>query len=135
VALAFLLAAVASCGSETAYDWKNRDVGWTYGPTTGTATPEHLAGTGTAGAGAIAEGWKCLLKDARQLTVQPYHLAPSHALFGKVGMLVGLYDKTGKQLEMVRSPAITADNATFTFEISEAVAKSLHDVVIWFSEG
>ncbi|MEO6597638.1 MAG: hypothetical protein ABIP94_23080 [Planctomycetota bacterium] len=133
-ALAFLLAAVPSCGSETKYDWKNREIAWRYGPTTGTARSEHLTATGTKGAGAITEGWQCRLSDGKRLTVEPYHLAQSHALFGKVAMVVGLFDKEGKQLESLRSAAITAQDATFSFEIAEAVAQLLYDVVIWFRE-
>lgn len=131
-ALAFLLAVMPSCGSEQKYDWKNREIPWTYGPVKGGATSEHLRGTGTQGSGAIAVGWKCRLSDGVRLTVTSYDLAQSHSLFGKVLMSVGLYDNKGKQLEMVRTEAITAENATFSFEITEAVAKPLYDVVIWF---
>ena len=134
VALAFLLAAVPSCGRETTYDWKNREIPWTYGPMTGTATSEHISGTGTNGAGAIAKGWQCRLSDGKRLSVQPYQLAESHALFGKALMIVGLFDKNGKELQTVRSEAITARNATFSFEITEAVATPLYDLVIWYGK-
>ncbi|MEO6593353.1 MAG: hypothetical protein ABIP94_01210 [Planctomycetota bacterium] len=49
-------------------------------------------------------------------------------------MIVGLFDQNGKQLETVRSAAITAQNATFSFEITKAVAKPLYDLVIWFGK-
>ncbi len=133
-ALALLLALVPSCGSETKYDWKNREIPWTYGPTTGTARPEHLTGTGTKGGSAIAKGWKCRLSDGKRLTVKPYQLAQSHTLFGKAVMIVGLFDKNGEQLDSIRSDAIAAENATFSFELTEAMAKTLHDLVIWFGK-
>lgn len=126
------LAALPSCGSEQQYDWKNREIPWTYGPTTGTARPEHLSGTGTTGGDAISKGWKCRLSDGSRLTVAPFELAESHELFGKAGMNVGLFDRHGEQLDSRRSEAITAENATFTFEIDAEVGKQLHDLVIWF---
>ena len=120
------------CGTEQKYDWKNRDIAWTYGPQNGGATSEHLAGSGKKGPGAIAVGWKCRLSEGKTLTVKPYQLSASHALFGKVIMIIGLFDKTGKQLETVRSEVITAEQATSSLELTEELAKSLYDVVIWF---
>ena len=131
-ALALLLATVPSCGAETKFDWKNRELSWVYGPTADTATYEHLAATGNKGKGPIAKGWKCRLSDGRQLLVEPYELSSSHALFGKVIMIVGLFDSSGNQIETVRSAPITASNASFSFDLSEDVAKPLYDLVIWF---
>lgn len=133
-AVAMLVATMPSCGSEPPYDWKNREIPWTYGPTNSTATREHLNATGTKGPGAIAKGWSCRLRDGKELVVQPYQLASTHALFGKVLMNVGMFDASGKQLGSFRSAAITAENASSTFEVTEEVARPLCDVVIWFRE-
>lgn len=134
VVLSCLLATVPSCKSQKKYDWKNREIAWTYGPTTGAARSEHLIGTGTKGARAIAEGWKCRLSAGKHLTVKPYKLAASHALFGKATMIISLFDKTGAKIATIRSEAITAQNATFSFEITEDLAKPLYDLVIWFGK-
>jgi len=133
--MAFLLVALAACGGGTAPDPNSRDIPWTYGPTKGGATAEHARGTGSDGGTAIAKGWQCRLQDGKHLTVQPYQLATSHALFGKVAMTVGLFDKTGKQLATLVSPVITAENATFTLELGDEVASQLWDVVFWYSKG
>lgn len=129
---ALLLVAIAACGGSPPADPGNREVAWSYGPTKGGATAEHVAGTGSEGGSAIAKGWQCRLQDGKFLTVQPYQLAPSHALFGKVTLSVGLFDKTGKQLGTLRSPVITAANATFTLELAADVADQLWDVVFWY---
>lgn len=129
---ALLLAAIAACGGSPAADPGNREISWSYGPTKGGATAEHVAGTGSEGGTAIAKGWQCRLQDGKLLTVRPYELAPSHALFGKVTLSVGLFDKTGKQLGTLRSPVLTAENATFTLEVPEDVAAQLWDVVFWY---
>lgn len=129
--LAFLMATLAACGGKTAAD-QGREIAWTYGPTTGGATSEHVQGTGKGGGAPIAGGWQCRLHDGKRLTVKPYRLAPTHALFGKVSMTLGLFDKTGKQLETVRSEVVTAQNATFTFDLTDAVATELWDLVIWY---
>ena len=129
-----LVTAWASCGQAEPYDWRNRDVDWTYGPTNPTARAEHLRATGTKGGAAIAEGWKVRLSDASRLTVRPYRLAQSHPLFGEVVMSISLFDRDGKRLETVQSEAVTATNATFAFDVSEDLARSLYDVVIWFRE-
>jgi hypothetical protein len=133
-ALASLLAMTAACGSRIATDPKNREIPWTYGPTTGGATPEHVQGTGTKGGTPIAKGWKCRLHEGKRLTVAPYQLAPAHPLFGKVVMSLGLFDKMGKQLETVRSGVVAAQTASFTFELTEEVATRLWDLVIWYVE-
>ncbi len=131
--LALLLAALAACGNKAAVDPKNREVPWTYGPTTGGATVEHVQGAGKKeGTPAVARGWNCRLQDGKRLTVRPYELTSTHPLFGKVALSVGLFDKTGKQLAMLRSEPITAQNATFTFDVEEAVAKELLDAVLWY---
>lgn len=134
IAAAFVLAVVPSCGGGTKHDANNREIAWTYGPTSGTARSEHLIATGTKGPGALAKGWKCRLSDGRTLTVRPYELAESHALFDKVTMIVTLFEANGDELESFHSEAITATNATFAFEITAAAAGSLHDVVIWFKD-
>lgn len=130
--LLFLLSAAGACGSRTATDPGNREVAWTYGPTTGGATAEHVQGTGGKGGAAIARGWQCRLQDGKRLTIVPYQLASSHPLFGKVRMSVGLFDKTGKQIASIDSGVITAQNAAFTFELSDDVARQLWDLVIWY---
>jgi hypothetical protein len=131
-AMAFLLAAASSCGGSVEVDWRNRELGWRYGPTTGTATAVHLQGTGTTGKGAIAQGWRCHLSDGSKLTVTPYKLAGSHPLFGDVTMAFGLYDRGSELIETVVSPPITAADATSSFELPEATAKKVHDIVIWY---
>ncbi len=131
-AAALLLSAVAACGGGPAADPGNREVPWTYGPMTGTSTMEHARGTGSEGGAAIAKGWQCRLQDGKRLIVQPYQLASSHALFGKVTLSVGLFDQAGKQLAMLVSPVITAGNATFTFDLDAAVASQLWDLVFWY---
>ena len=132
--LMLLLAAASACGSKTPYDWKNREIAWVYGPTSGGATSEHLKGTGSRGPGPIAVGWKCRLSDGNKLTVKPYQLSKSHALFGKAKMIIGLFNKGGEKIDTVRTDTITAKNATFSLEIKEDVAKPLWDVVIWFAK-
>lgn len=133
-ALAFLFAALPSCGAEKKFDWKNREIPWTYGPTNDTATKVHQTGTGKKGPGAISKGWQCRLVDGKNLVIKPFELASSHALFGKVILSVGLFDQGGQQLGAFTSGPVTAENATFTFELTEAVAKPLLDVMIWYLE-
>ncbi len=131
-AVALLVAAAAACGSRITADPDNREVPWTYGPTTGGATAEHVQGTGSGGGAPIARGWKCRLHAGKRLTVQPYQLAPTHPLFGKVVMSFGLFDKTGKQIGTVRSEPVTAQHAAFSFDLADAEATQLWDVVIWY---
>lgn len=131
-ALATTLAVFAACGKSTPADPKNREIPWTYGPTTGASSAEHMTGTGKKGGAALSKGWQCRLQDGKRLLVQPYQLAGSHPLFGKVALNVGLFDKTGKQLGEQTSPKLAAGNATFTLEIDEAVAAQLYDVVFWY---
>lgn len=129
----FLLAA-AACGGEAAADPRNREIPWTYGPTSSTATAEHARGTGTDGGAAMARGWQCRLQDGTHLLVQPYQLAASHPLFGKVVLTVGLFDQAGKQLSTLRSPVLTAANSTFTLELPPDVAARLWDLVFWYTK-
>ncbi|MFY9341087.1 MAG: hypothetical protein WAT39_01270 [Planctomycetota bacterium] len=129
-----LLAAVAACGSRVAGDPNSREIPWTYGPTTGGATAQHVQGTGKQGGAPVARGWQCRLHDGKRLVVRPFQLAESHPLFGKVAMSFGLFDKTGKELGMVRSGAVTAQGATFTFELAADVASRLVDLVVWYCE-
>ncbi len=127
-----LAAALVSCSRETAADPNSRKIEWTYGPTSGTATPEHVAGTGTKGGAAIAKGWTCRLVDGKRLTVSPYQLSSSHPLFGKVALSIGLFDKDSKDIGTVRSGTLTATNASFSFDLADDLAKRLFDVVIWY---
>jgi len=131
LAMASLLLTLPSCEEAKKYDWKNREISWTYGPTRGAATSVHLNGTGTKGS-PIAAGWKVLLSDGKTLTVKPYKLAKSHALFGKCKMIISLFNKGSEQIHTMQTEAITADNATFTFELTEEQAKPAWDSVIWF---
>lgn len=124
-------AALAACGSEPAADPANRKIPWSYAPTTGGAAPEHRRATGAEGGKAVAEGWRCRLQDGRRLTVQPYNLAASHPLFGKVALTIGLFDRQGRDLATFVSPVLTAEPVTWTFELTDAVARDLCDVVIW----
>ncbi len=130
-----LLATLSACGGGEPYDWKNREISWRYGPTTTAARAEHLAATGKAknSKGPIAKGWKLRLVDAQKLTVQPYQLSESHESFGAVKMLVNLYDRSDQRIGIKETPAITADNASFTFELTAELAQKLGDVVIWFA--
>ena len=132
VATAILLVAATACGDRMQTDPANREVPWVYGPTSDTAAAEHVQGIGGKSGPGIAKGWQCRLQDGKRLVVRPYQLATSHPLFGKVVLSIGLYDKTGKDIETVRSGTITADNATFTFELTETSASRLWDLVIWY---
>lgn len=128
------LVASSSCSKPKPYDWKNRDISWAYGPTQGAARSEHLEGTGTKGPGKITEGWKCHLVDGNKLTIKPYNLAKSHALFGKTKLIVGLFDKSGAQLQTLTTGTLTKENASFEFDVEEKVAKPLWDLVIWYGK-
>lgn len=129
--MAALLLTLPSCEEAKKYDWKNREITWTYGPTSGAATSAHLNGTGKKGS-PLAAGWKLHLSDGNKLTVKPYKLAKSHSLFGNCKMIISLFNKGSEQLHTVTSDAITAENATFSFELTEAQAKPIWDSVIWF---
>lgn len=134
LALLLLLLPVtaAACGDVAVADPNNRDIPWTYGPVSGVSTAEHARGSGSEGGAAVAKGWQCRLQDGKQLVVRPYGLAPSHPLFDKVALSIGLFDKTGKQLSTLRSPVLTAANATFTLELAPDVAAALWDLVFWY---
>jgi hypothetical protein len=134
-ALALGLATPSCSDAERpAYDWRNRELAWKYGPTTGTATPEHLAGTGTRGAGPIAEGWKCVLEGGNKLHIRPYRLAEKHAMFGKAGLVVGLFDKQSQRMSILRTDAITEERATFSFDLDEETCKKVYDLILWYGE-
>ena len=130
--VAATLVAMAACDGKPAADPNNREIPWTYGPTSSTATAEHMRGTGKEGGAAIAKGWNCRLLDKKRLTVTPYQLAASHPLFGKVTMSVALFDRTGKELASFLSPPITKENATFTFDVPETLVPQLGDLVLWY---
>lgn len=126
-----LVVALAACGSDAAADPNHRKIEWTYGPTSGTASQEHVAGTGKAGP-PIAKGWTIHLVDGKRLTVDPYQLSSAHPLFGKVVLSIGLFDKDSKDIGTVRSGTLTATKASFSFDLADDVAKRLFDVVIWY---
>lgn len=130
-AVAFVLLAGTSCSGEKS-DPDQRNIPWTYGPTTSEAGADHLRATGTKGGAAITRGWQCSVDKANRLTIRPFQLAASHPLFGKVLMNVRLYDKAEAELQTVQTGPITAENATFTFDLPEAIANRLCDVVIWY---
>ncbi len=130
-AAAFLFAA-AACGERVQSDPANREVSWTYGPMSEVASAEHSQGVGGKNGPGITKGWKCRLENGKRLVVRPYELASSHPLFGKVVLAVGLFDKNGKDIETLTSGVITATNATFTFDLSEASAARLWDLVFWY---
>jgi len=123
---------LASCSGEAASDPDTRTIAWTYAPTNSTATTEHMRGTGAEGKQAIAKGWRCKLKQEKQLLVAPYQMADSHALFGKVALSIGLFTKDGERLTTLQSAPITAANASFQFELEPEQAAKLWDVVLWF---
>lgn len=123
---------LAACGGKAAADPNQREVSWAYGPTTGGATAEHVQGIGGKGGPGITKGWQCRLQDGKRLLVRPYQLADQHPLFGKVTLVIGLYDKTGKELAMLKSAPVTAANASFTFDLDAAVAGQLWDLVLWY---
>lgn len=125
-------ALAAGCGSRVTNDPNDREVPWNYGPLTGGATAEHLAGAGKKGGDPVAKGWHCRLQERKRLVVRPYQLAESHPLFDKVALSIGLFDKTGAQLGMLRSGRIGAGKATFTFDVDAATAERLWDLVIWY---
>jgi len=131
--IATSLWAFAGCSAEDkpAYDWRNRDLGWKHGPSD-TATPEHLACTGAKGGKKISAGWKCELKGGTQLTVRPVDLADDHPMFGKARLVIELFDKDSQRLPHVSSEAITKENASFTFDITEDTGKKLWDLIIWY---
>ncbi len=122
-----------ACSADAApSDWRNRELAWKYGPTTGTASLVHLEATGTKGSGPIAKGWKLHLVDGTRMTLSPYQLADQHALFGTVRIAVGLFDKQSQPIETVVSDVITADGGPYSFEIDEATAKRAWDAILWF---
>lgn len=132
-AMAFALCVLPACSEEKPYDWRNRDVDWSYAPQKPTARREHLEASGKNG-DPIAQGWKFHLADATRLTVRPFRLAESHDWFDKVIMTITVHDRTGAKLAMLDSDKITAGNWSHEFEIDEDVAKKMLDVVIWFRE-
>jgi hypothetical protein len=129
---AILCCLTAACGNRAASDPDSREVPWTYGPLQGGATAEHLAGAGKKDGVAIAKGWQCRLQGGKRLVVRPYQLAAAHPLFDKVALSIGLFDKSGAQIGEVRSGRLTAGNASSTFDLDDATAARLWDVVLWY---
>ncbi|HEX5051680.1 MAG TPA: hypothetical protein VFZ65_07915 [Planctomycetota bacterium] len=136
VALTLLLAAPAACGGsdgDAATSWRDRELAWRYGPTSGIATATHCAGAGARGK-PIAAGWHVRVEGGKTLAVSPHELAASHALFGKVKLAVELYGRDSKLIETLVTPTITAGNASFTLDLSEATAQRTWDAVLWFRD-
>lgn len=127
-----LLATAGACGNRLAPDPNNREVAWSYGPTNGGASPEHVQGTGANGGTAIARGWQCRLQDGKRLVITPYELATKHPLFGKVTLAVGLYDATGAPIELRQAGTVTATTTSFTLDLSDATVARLSDLVFCY---
>lgn len=127
-----LLLLTGACGDRLAPDPNNREVAWSYAPTKGGASPEHVQGSGANGGTAITRGWQCRLQEGKRLVITPYELATKHPLFGKVKLLVGLFDKDGKQIEMLQTGTITTTTSTFTFDLSDTTAARLEDLVLCY---
>jgi hypothetical protein len=123
---------LASCSGEPASDPDTRTIAWTYAPTNSTATAEHMRATGAEGNQAITKGWRCKLKQEKLLLINPYQLAETHPLFGKVALSVGLFAKDGERLANLQSGPITAANASFQFELAPELAPKLWDIVLWY---
>jgi hypothetical protein len=132
--LACALAIAAACSGEAANDPNHRAIAWTYGPTQGGATEAHLLGTGAVGEGPVAKGWQLRLEGGKTLSVKPFVLAPSHALFDDAVLIVNLFDRSGEPIGTERSGTIRAGQASFTFDLAPAVAQQLWDVVIWYAK-
>ncbi|MFK7742766.1 MAG: hypothetical protein AB8H80_20815 [Planctomycetota bacterium] len=133
ITLALLTA--TSCGGKTKpVDRSNRDLAWKYGPTNGSATSTHLRGSGTQGGSAMAEGWRCKLREGKRVTVTPYKLEKKHPLLGKAKLAVGLFEPSGEMLELLFSDPITADSSSFDFELKAETSKKLNDIVIWYKD-
>jgi len=130
--LMLIVAVAAACGSKTTADPNSREVPWSYGPTTGGATAEHVLGTGKKDGKAVARGWQLRLVDGKRLVMNPFQLASDHALFDKVALNIGLFDREGKQVGQVRSPTLTAKTGSVSFDLDEAQAKKLVDVVLYY---
>lgn len=124
--------ALVGCAEEAPYDWRNRELAWKYGPTSGTASQTHMLGTGTKGKGAIAQSWHLHLKDAHTLSLKPYQLASQHELFGRAKVAVQLFDKQSQSIETYVTEPVTAETEVFDFEIDEAVAKRAYDAILWY---
>jgi hypothetical protein len=45
---------------------------------------------------------------------------------------INLFDAQSQPIETLSSGPVTAQNATFPFELSDATAKRLHDVVLYY---
>ncbi|MBM3494301.1 MAG: hypothetical protein FJX72_08275 [Armatimonadetes bacterium] len=123
-----------ACGGKPAKDPEDKEIPWTYGPTQGGASRTHALGTGVDGNRPVAVGWQCRLVDKKRLTIRPFSLASSHPLFGKAVLHVGLFDRGGTQLATERSGTISAQNASFAFDLADDMAQRLCDVVLWFAE-
>jgi hypothetical protein len=135
LAIAAVLALSSAC-SEPAkpIDWRNRELPWKYGPTTGTASATHLEGTGTKGRGPVAKGWKLHLQDGKQLQVVPFEPSDTHALFGRTRLAIGVFDQAGKELETVVTGPLAKDQLTFALDVAEDTAKRAWDAILWFRD-
>jgi|GEM_PF-3063173 len=125
-----------ACGGDgaAAYDWRDRDIAWKYGPTPPSASAEHLLGTGKKRGTPIAEGWRCTLRGGTQLTVKPFKLASEHELFGEVKLMVNLYDRDSQRITILSSDTISEQSASFAFELDLATAERLYDLILYFKK-
>jgi hypothetical protein len=128
--LAVAFAAVLASCDRTAADPNNREVPWAYGPLVDTASAEHLGGAGKKGA-PISKGWQCRLQDQKQLVIRPFQLSAEHPLFGKVALVVRLYDNDTLLGEQ-RTDVLRPDNATFTLAVDPAVGPKLNNLIFFY---
>lgn len=127
--LGLVFAGLAAC-DRTASDPNDREVPWAYGPLVDTASAEHLGGAGKKGA-PISKGWQCRLQQQSKLVIRPFQLSAEHALFGKVALVVRLYDNDtllGEQRTGVLQPG----NATFTLDVDPAVGPKLNNLIFFY---
>ena len=136
VTCALACALLSGCGSskDEAYDWRNRDLAWKYGPTHGTATREHLLGTGTMRGEAMAQGWRCALVGGEKITIAPFRLADEHELFSQACLVVSLFDRQEEEITTLRTAAIEKGAATFSLELDEATARAACDLILYYGK-
>ena len=132
--LAFALLSGCGGSKDAAYDWRNRDLAWKYGPTHGTATREHLLGTGTLRGEAMAEGWRCELVEGKQLSIRPFRLADEHELFGEACLVVSLFDRQEEEITTLRTTAVNQGAATFSLDLDEATARAVCDLILYYGK-
>lgn len=126
--------ACSACEGREAYDWRNRELAWKYGPTNGISSRAHVECAGATDKPALAEGWRITLVDGKRLLVAPYKLAESHPRFGKVVMAILLFDFHEKELGTVFSEPIDKDSAAFALPVDEEIAKQTYDAIVIFRD-